>query len=568
MLLKNKSISTQLVFTFMLIIPFWYGLFYEYSAMFAGAVLTIILAVILIQKKQFIWRKSLHFYLYAFLIFSYLLATLWAVDKGQALDGFLKFLPALIFFVILMQLDKQEIKDLFISIPYSGIAMCLLAYVLRFIPFIDPILFSENGRLVGFFQYSNTFALYLLIGLIVLWDKQEKSIKDYLGIIVLFSGIILSGSRIVFVLLILFGIYQIIKKRKNKKGILISIGISIAVLLAIALLLQLLGQFQVITRLFSISFTESTFLGRIIYNLDGIMLLLQHPFGLGYGGYEWIYPSIQTADYDIKFVHNDILQQGLDTGIIPMIVLLFLLIHTLINKKTTRLAKEITCVLLFHLFFDFDLQFTIMHFILVMLIFEEDAKIIRHKLQSKVLVTATLVIILSVFLYFGIANMAMQKGNTDLAENMLSYKTKIAKLGEITNMQEANKQADEILKSNPYVAVAYHIKAENALYEENWEDMIKYKKQAIELEPYEILGYEEYVLLISQALDKTIKQKENKWSQKLITHLSEVEELLEKVKQKTNPLAYEIADKPNLELSQEITQYLLNFKEEEKDVKN
>ncbi len=561
-MLKGKLLSIKFLYIFILVIPFWYGLFFEYTAFIAGAILVCILAGVIIQKKELRFFKSLNFILYSCIITSYFFTVFWAIDKAQAWEGFLKFLPSVIFFTILMQLEKEERKGLYKCISYNAIGMCVSCYILQFNPSIRPSLFSENGRLIGFFQYSNTFALYLLIGFIILLKQNNKNILEKIGLVVLLVGITLTGSRTVFVLLILFGFYSIIKKRKQKKKIFSIITIFLVSILLLGIILQIIGNFNLITRLFSISLKESTFIGRIIYNIDGIRLLIQHPFGLGYGGYEWIYHSIQTAQYNIRFVHNDILQQGIDTGIVPMLLLLFLIIHTIINKKSSQVNKEILTILLFHLFFDFDLQFIIMHFILVIAIFEEDAIIKQNNLDSKIILIVILVVLFSTFSYFGIANMALQKNNINLAEELLSSNTNI-KLNNLQNtmkLEKANNLADEIIKNNKYVVDAYKVKATNALYEENWEEMIYYQKQAILLHPYEVKEYEEYVLLISQALDKTVNKNQQEETQVLIHYLLEVEELLKKVVQKTNPLAYKIKDKPELELKQEIKEYLSKFK--------
>lgn len=562
--MKKKLTIIHVLYAFMLIVPFWYGLFYQYTAYIAGAILLTILAIILIQKKKFTFSKSINFYIYSFIILSYLIVIFWSIDKNQAWEGFLKFLPSLVFFVILMQLEKNQRKGLLTSIPYSGITMCLISYLMQFIPSIKPLLYSENGRLVGFFQYSNTFALYLLIGIIILWSIPQKKVWHYIGMAVLLSGIILSGGRIVFILLVIFALYKIISQRKQKKKILIIASIAIATIAIIVLFLQLTGNMYIITRLFSISLKESTLLGRFLYNIDGLKILLAHPFGLGYGGYEWVYPSIQTAQYQVKYVHNDILQQGIDTGFITMGMLVFLIIRSIFNKKTSILFKEILSILFIHLFFDFDLQFVVMHFILVLAIFEEGTSKKEIAFNSKIIPALVFTSLFVTFSYFGVGYMALQKGNLSLAENMLSSNTNVkeAKLQEYTNVKRANQIADEIIKQNLYVVQAYNIKAINALEEEKWEDMLKYQKQAILLNQYEIKEYEQYVLLISQALDKTIKQNKQEQTSELIKALLEVKQLLEDVKQKTNPLAYEIKDKPNFELSDEIKDYLLKVEKQ------
>ena len=93
------------------------------------------------------------------LLAGYLLTPFWAVDSGMALLGFFKFLPAALFWLLLMQLGPEVRERLFLTIPVSGITMTLLSYPTRWIPALTPY-FYASGRLGGFFQYSNSFALF------------------------------------------------------------------------------------------------------------------------------------------------------------------------------------------------------------------------------------------------------------------------------------------------------------------------------------------------------------------------------------------------------------------------
>lgn len=548
----------------MLVIPFWYGLFYEYTAFFAGAILSIFLLVILLQKKQIALYKSIPFYLYTTLILCYLLATLWAVDKEEAWQGFLKFLPAILLFLCLMQLEAKERSLLFTSIPLGGCIMCLLSYLLYWIPAIRPYLYSENGRLIGFFQYSNTFAMYLFIGYLILWNKKDKHKIDYISFLVLLSGVVFSGSRTVFILLVLYTFYKLITLKLSKKKVLLLLLTFAIVMIVVTLVLQLTGNSNVITRLFTISLQESTLLGRMIYNLDGLQLLVQHPLGMGYGGYAWAVNTVQTADYQVKYVHNDILQQGLDAGIVAMGLLLAIGIYGLCSKKLSKPQKEILIVLFLHLCMDFDLQFLSMHFILVMAIFEENAPTKIFSAKSKILPCTATLLLFGTFLYLGIAMMALQTDNLTLAEEMLPSNTKVqvARLQKTNNLTQANAIADTILAQNTYVSEAYSIKAAYAYQHEQWEQMVSYQKQVIALNPYQIQNYEDYILLLSSALENTIQQNQVERTEQLVTYLLQVEELLEQVKQRTNALAYQTVDKPELELKPELQNYLQKIKEE------
>ena len=66
---------------------------------------------------------------FAILIFSYLLVSLWAIDSGMALTGFIKFLPLLLFYVLLS--GQQEEREKMISIlPLLGSLMTLFSFLI------------------------------------------------------------------------------------------------------------------------------------------------------------------------------------------------------------------------------------------------------------------------------------------------------------------------------------------------------------------------------------------------------------------------------------------------------
>lgn len=264
----------------MFIVPFWYGLFYEYSAFVEGIVFLILICKIAIQNKKIIIKNSHNFYIYIVLIFSYLITTIWAIDKEMAIEGFLKFLPGIFYFILLMQFEKEEKQKILNIIPLSGATMCLISYILGQIQIFRDQFFSENGRLVGFFQYSNSLALFLLIGIIIIANKKTKNLKDKIALCILMLGILATGSRFTFILTILYGIYQIIKNRKNKKKILIGLLLVIAVLIVSVILLEITGNIDIFERLFKISLEESSVIGRLIYCLDGLKIIKKNPHGL------------------------------------------------------------------------------------------------------------------------------------------------------------------------------------------------------------------------------------------------------------------------------------------------
>lgn len=279
----------------------------------------------------------------------------------------------------------------------------------------------------------------------------------------------------------------------------------------------------------------------------------------GYMGYSYYYPEVQTADYTLKFIHNDFLQQAIDTGIIPMFMLIYLFASNILSKKSTSYKKEILVIMLLHMLLEFDMQFLVIHLIFVMLLEEKEAYIKCFKIRQAI-VTITLLTIIQIgaFIYFGIGSFSDKYGNYETALNLLPNKTNsnIQKLTNVQDVTEAYEIANELLKNNKYISIAYKAKANYAYYTENWEQMIENQKRVISLNKYDIKEYEEYIFMISNGLEKTIKQNQNENTKYLIKEALNVRKLLEVVKQNTSQLAYKIIDKPELELNEATKQYL------------
>ena len=166
------------------------GGYYVSVSAVTGIVLTGVLFYRMYVKKRITAAWDLNMAAFAVLVFGYLLSCLWAVDSGMALMGVVKFLPLLLFYVLVSGLTDEREK------------MTAFSFVMMQFEVFEQWV-SVAGRLSGFFQYPNTYALFMLICLIlVMWRFDYKKI-DWLDIVygvAAVFGIIMSGSRTVFVL--------------------------------------------------------------------------------------------------------------------------------------------------------------------------------------------------------------------------------------------------------------------------------------------------------------------------------------------------------------------------------
>jgi len=238
------------------------GLFHDFAACAALVFLCGYLLVLVVKNKEFVFRVNITSIAVLVIGFFYLISILWAVDSGMAFIGFIKILPLPLFMLVIMQ--KSESKRRCIEVlPVSMAVMTVIsAIVVLFSPRNE--FFAPAGRLSGFLQYSNTFALLLLVSVVIIASKEKHSAADYMCLPALIVGIILSGSRTVFILTIL-AVLVLIFISKNKK-LKIFLG-SITVLTTVAAVIYVLvtENLDSIGRFLSVSFAESTFVGRLLY---------------------------------------------------------------------------------------------------------------------------------------------------------------------------------------------------------------------------------------------------------------------------------------------------------------
>ena len=568
------------------IIPFLIGTFYDFSVFLVTLIFSgILLGIFIKNKKLKIEINNMFLLSMVLFIFSFL-GIFWAIDKNDAIIGTLRMLSLVIFSILLMQCKKEEKEKILNVIPYSGLVMLILSIIIGFIPALRNIVYSESNRITGMFQYSNVFALYLLIGFIIITNKKkkeekvkeakeesvkteknkkenrEKLLKKYSPIIcgiILLIGILMTGSRTTFIITTIYIIYLCFRKENRYRKI---YGITYAViLLLLGIYVLITKNIETIGRIFTISMDSSTLLGRILYWKDGLNLLLENIFGYGYMGYSYKIYEIQTGMYYTKFIHNDYLQMALDIGIVPLVIFIIFLVKSLFSKNNSKLNKIILIAIIIHMFLEFDLQFMIIFYILLMCLEEKTYK----KIEIEKSITSYLVIgiVILVYGYYGIACFMNYIKQDEIAINMLGDFTeaKVNVMNSTENLNTANRLADEVLEKNIYAYQAYGIKAIYYLQNNEFEKMIEMKKKEISLDKYNPQVYEDYVFCLSQVLEKYAKEQNDEEIIKYSKYVFEVENMIQDVKNKTDKITEKLQDSSKIELSEETLNYINNIKE-------
>lgn len=526
------------------------GSFHEYISCLLSVVLCVSLLIRIWKAKTFVFKQDILSISVILIPLGYGLSCFWAVDRGMAFIGFLKFLPLLLFMLLLWQESgKKRVLQL---LPYLGAAMAVISAIGMQIPSLTKW-FGVAGRLAGFFQYPNTFAVFLLVCELLLLKKQPKHWYDYVTLILLVAGLLYTGSRTVFVLFIVLTFAMLLTLFPKKGKVVLLAGAAGAVLLVG--ILALAGN-PVIRRYLTISLTESTFVGRILYYVDALPLLLKHPFGMGYMGYYYIQGSVQSGVYSVAYIHNDFLQLLLDIGWIPGLTFLGAIVSYFVQKKIPLADKLVVAALCLHSLFDFNLQMIGMFFVLLLLLDRPDAK--SQTVKVKPLGKAALVCLTAVSLYMGAALLLSHLGHWQVADQLYAYNTRntLSMLEQETDIEKANTLADRILSYNKQYFAPYSIKAKYSYSKGDFTSVIQNKQAVFERNPFEYREYEEYCQMLLTGIDLYRKAGDTKSAQFCLQQLLQTQNMLSANAGRLSTLGKMIDDQPVTELSAELQQQI------------
>ena len=527
------------------------GTIYECVSCVLSVLSALYLLYILFRRKEINVYFSFTFGVTLLLVLAYAAATLWAVDRGEAFLGFLKFLPLVLFLAVLMQ--ECDSRLLIEKLPYAAAVMTVLSVIGKQIPALNDF-FSVQGRLGGFFQYPNTFAMFLLVSQIVAVSKRKNALLSAAVTAILLFGILYTGSRSVFVLAV-FANAVLLLKSKNRCLKAVAVSLAALAVLSITIYFFATGKTNAFTRFLTISFKESTFIGRLLYFKDALSLVIKYPFGLGYMGYSYVQQSVQTGVYYVRFVHNDFLQTALDVGLIPAAALAAMFCRNIFSKKTEFYKKLVLTVSALHCCFDFDLQFVSFFMLLLLFMGYEDGK--KYTVSAKACTAVFLSAVSVVCIWFSAALFFELFGNYEVSQKLYKYNTEneIAILKKETDLQKAEKIADDILERNGYAVLALDVKAKSAYSDGDFEKLIEYKTKIFEIAPFNFSEYEEYCYMLMNGISLYTAAGDNASAEICRKEFVKTVEAVKGFEKKLSSFGKMIDDKPQTELPKDIENY-------------
>lgn len=536
-IMKKIKILKNPLYIIVFIIPFLFGGFFEFTSCILGVVLLF-----------FALKDSVKISLdpgaiaAACIPLFYLLSVFWAVDKGMAVIGFMKFLPLpLLVLLIIREPEKRE--ECLNVIPWAGAIMTAISFPLSFFPWAEGHL-TVSGRLAGFFEYPNTFALFLLLGLIILATSPKVGFW-HLGLsAVLLFGIFQSGSRTVFGLLILSAAIIVFGGANKQVRKITLIVVPVAVLSA-ALFALATGSFGTIGRFLTSSAAQSSFLGRLLYYRDAMLPIIRNPLGLGYEGYFYTQGTFQTGVYSVRYIHNDFLQILMDIGWIPFLLFTAAVVKTFFKKGASLRKRTLLIAICGHCMLDFSLQYISIFFILLLLFDYEKIKEISD-ITAKRIMKAVGALLSALCLYFSVPTFMQYFDKYELAVQIYPFYTEsyVCLMTKETDIKTAKLYSDKVMELNESVSQAYTV---CALYNFERGDMLsamENMEKVISISPYTLSVYTEYMQMLETGINLYEKAGDTASAEFCRKRLISIPERFDKAIEGTSALGWLINDLP------------------------
>ena len=528
----------------LLLCPFLLGCFFPWGSALVSLVL-IALLLCLIHRRLLCCTYSPPFLAAASIVLFHLGGIFWGTDHGMALVGAVQFLPLPLLILLIEQYTPEQRLNLLQKMPYTASAMVVLSFLLSRIPLLEGW-FLVAGRQSGFFQYPNTYASYLLFALVLVLFSSPLRFGQLPWLILLSLGILLSGSRIVFFLLLVFFLVFFLTE-KSKQSRLNVLIVAVPALLGSILYVLLTGNRESIGRFLTSSLTASEFVGRLLYAWDAIPVILRHPLGLGYTGYRWLQGSFQTGVYSVQHVHNELLQLLLDVGWIPAGLFLWALWRGLRSPEGGLCRKLLLAVLLFHCLLDFDTQF-ISVALLLFLVLDTECKA-ETSLRSGLLVPVSLTVLAVLSLWLGSASFLYYIRKPASALRIYpAYTAALVDLLPDASGRELGPLADRVLQLNQGISLAHDARAEVDSFDGNFSGMCSHKQEAIRLSRYNLAEYLDYFDLLRYCRDLYLQAGDTVSADRCIALIQEIPTMLEEADAQVSRLGRMIHDQPDLTL--------------------
>ena len=532
-------------------------------------------STILLIGVIYIFKRKFKIFIDGYILICLLTSIMGIISLKQSMniissiEGIAIYLCGIIFYYIFYNLkDKKEyVYDLFV---YS--------FTIGVLVFTGIQGIVMNKRVDGNIGYANTYAILIIVSLYINRIRQNDKFKVLIEYI-LITGVLYTGSRYSLLFLGIFIVAEIILVRKYKSNSKVMINLILAIVtyticsklgpmavilmppiiygiyyinsnsnlklkkvLNLTLMISSLGficmgNTQLFLRVKNISIHNPVLQERFIYYEDSIKAILSNIVGFGLNSFQYRQYGIQSAFYDVKYIHNSLIQDMFDLGILGGILFISLFIYGLIYINKNINNKKIYYLMMYvsiyaHSMLDFDFSFATLIIIISMILAlnKKDSVYIYKEMKDKHLSNIIKLIITVLSVYLICCNLfifigGVYEDNREFYVAKMFYKINerltfgknaetYGLLAEVSNGEERINMLYKAEKLNPYdprikLNIAFSNENNNAFY-----DADKYYEKVLKIERFNKEVYSKYYLFLKKAYnttkDKTFLHKQYK----------------------------------------------------------
>lgn len=561
--LKKHSPYFYIIALITLVFPFFTGGYYVFYCAGVNLLMLASLTVKLLKDKKLELSYNLPAITIFIITLLYFFTKFWAVDKSMAFEGFVKLLTPSLYLISVLQIEQNERKSLINIFPISASIMTVLSASLGQIESLKDVFYDFAGDLHGCFEYANSYAMFVLVGLLIsLLKKHNNKVEIIIDIICTFIcayGIAVSGSRAIMMLTVgmiaLIVFFLTMKKLPSNKSRFVVIIVILALGIVGLVIAIKLGYWAQLWQYIS---TDGSMVERSLYYEDIAKYVIKHPFGKGAYAFYYIQPRIQSAYYYVIDAHNDYLQMAIEIGVIPALLFVGMLISQLLSKNTSLMEKMVLIALMAHCAFDYDLQFVSFWFILILCLCFNKTKTFN--------VNGSLFVILPVAILIGINGIICASSYCNYRgyhqKSVYYYKNTPSLLVMMMNtndQQTGYELATQILEKNDSIFEANEVLS--SIYEANdrYDEAIEQMELVVEKNPRKMSVYKNYVKLLDKAIDYYNANNESQKAEECRDKILSIPDRIKKLEESTPEKAKLYGRKQNFNIGKKTKKLIESY---------
>lgn len=284
-----------------------------------------------IKEEKVIIERNIFFIPIAIFVVSSFIITIFSPALISSFIGFIEYFSYFLFFLSLIILKPEKNKFLFVLFIFSLIELVVCYTEVR------------GGRVNGTYNYASYIVIPLFLGFLYSFNLNKKVLKYALMVLFLVAAL-LTGSRIVFVFILILPFFLI--KRKILWAV-IPILISIILIIPNPVGRRIKGQVDIYS------------LQRPYLWKQATLTAMDRPIvGWGLRNYEKVslkynFPVKGKYERAAKIAHNQFLQYFADGGVILLFAYILIFYVFLLNfRKLNIMERTLIGLILIHSLFD------------------------------------------------------------------------------------------------------------------------------------------------------------------------------------------------------------------------